>query len=150
MAVADSDGPLLPCISKGLSNVILPAALAADGEVQCPQLLLLLVMCPCALWPCAGEVEPTVPGSVVELVSRLVAGKAGPAAGTGAAGERQQQPQQQARAEGGGGPFAAAAGLTPLLPGLTALAASTSDERQYGEWLLLALESAGMSAGEEW
>jgi hypothetical protein len=106
----------------------------------------------CVLLLCVGEVEATVPGSVVELVSRLVTGKAGPAApaGTGASGAAAAA--AAAASEGkkaAAARTAAAAGLTPLLPGLTALAASSSNERQYGEWLLLALESAGMSAGED-
>ena len=41
---------------------------------------------------------------------------------------------------------AAAGGLAPLLPGLTALAAVSSCGRQYSDWLVLALESAGLSA----
>eukprot|EP00879_Flechtneria_rotunda_P009066 GHRR01009493.1.p1 GENE.GHRR01009493.1~~GHRR01009493.1.p1 ORF type:complete len:508 (+),score=247.18 GHRR01009493.1:366-1889(+) len=102
-----------------------------------------------------GEVEATVPGAAVELISRVVAGKpissataaavAGPATGpiaaaAAAAGAGESKKAAAVRA-------AAATGLAPLLPGLTALAGGTSSKRQYPEWLLLALESAGLSSG---
>lgn len=101
-----------------------------------------------------GEVEATVPGSAVEMLSRLVAGKpltapatseapkSGPgAAAAAAASAAESKKAAAARAAAGNA-------LAPLLPGLTALAASTSCRQQYSEWLLLALESASQTLGE--
>lgn len=95
-----------------------------------------------------GEVEPTVPGSAVELLSRLVAGKpltpqAAEAPKGGAAAASTAADNKKAAAARA----AAASALAPHLPGLTALAASTSSRRQYSDWLVLALESAALSSG---
>lgn len=86
-----------------------------------------------------GALEPTVPGSAVELLSRLIAGTAwaNNPASAGAAGESKKAAAARS---------AAAEGLAPLLPGLTALAAVSSCGRHYSEWLVLALESAGLSS----
>lgn len=92
-----------------------------------------------------------MPGAAVEVLSRLVAGKAwatrpaGPAAAStvngaaAAAGESKKAAAARA---------AAADGFGPLLPGLTALAAVSSCSSQYSEWLVLALESASMTEAE--
>jgi hypothetical protein len=89
-----------------------------------------------------GALEPTVPGAAVELLSRLIDGQAwAPAAATAAAGGAAAEGKKAAAARA-----AAADGLAPLLPGLTALAAVSSCGRQYSDWLLLALESASLSA----
>jgi hypothetical protein len=104
------------------------------------------------------------------MLSRLVAGKPlGSASAAPASQQQQQQQQQQAGGSAGGGAAAngvaapaaapppegrkaaaaraaAADGLAPLLPGLTALAALSGCRAQYSEWLVLALESAGLSS----
>lgn len=88
-----------------------------------------------------GAVEPVVPGAAVEVLSRLVAGKAWSSSGAPAAAPEGGESKKAAAARA-----AAAAGLAPLLPGLTALAASSSCSTQYTDWLVLALESAAFSA----
>lgn len=90
----------------------------------------------------AGAV-PTVPGAAVEALSRSMAGKL--AAATASSAETKKNAAARA---GGGSAAAAAAALAPLLPSLAALAAGSSCPAQYGDWLLLALESAALSDGE--
>uniref|UniRef100_A0A383V7Q4 Uncharacterized protein n=1 Tax=Tetradesmus obliquus TaxID=3088 RepID=A0A383V7Q4_TETOB len=87
----------------------------------------------------AGAV-PTVPGAAVEALSRSMAGKL--AAATASSAESKKSAAARA---GGGSAAAAAAALAPLLPSLAALAAGSSCPAQYGDWLLLALESAALS-----
>lgn len=88
-----------------------------------------------------GALEPTVPGAAVELLSRLIAGAAWAPAAPSAAGAAAGEGKKAAAARA-----AAADGLAPLLPGLTALAAVSSCGLQYSEWMVLALESAGLSS----
>lgn len=100
-----------------------------------------------------GDIVPTVPASAVELLSRLVAGKpivAAPAAaaGTGAGAAAAAAAAAAEGKKAAAARAAAAAALAPMLPGLTALAASTSCLRQFSDWLLMALESAAQSSGE--
>jgi hypothetical protein len=127
-------GPAVQFLSGLLSQLQVNGAAAASGDVRHTD----------------GDVEPTVPGAAVELLSRLVAGKpvatAAPAAASGpgaaaaaAAAAVEGKKAAAARAN-------AAAALAPQLPGLTQLAAATSCLRQYSDWLLLALESAALSA----
>jgi hypothetical protein len=77
----------------------------------------------------------------VELLSRLIAGAAWAPTATSGAAAAAGEGKKAAAARA-----AAADGLAPLLPGLTALAAVSSCGRQYSDWLLLALESASLSA----
>ncbi|KAF6264261.1 hypothetical protein COO60DRAFT_1660272 [Scenedesmus sp. NREL 46B-D3] len=131
-------GPAVQFLSGLLSQLQASGAAAASGDVRYAD----------------GDVEPTVPGAAVELLSRLVAGKpvataaaaaptvGGPgAAAAAAAAAVEGKKAATARA-------AAASALASQLPGLTELAAATSCLRQYSNWLLLALESAALSAAE--
>jgi hypothetical protein len=129
-------GPAVQFLSGLLAQLQASGAAAASGDVRHSD----------------GDVEPTVPGAAVELLSRLVAGKpvttaaapttSGPgAAAAVAAAAVEGKKAAAARA-------AAATALAPQLQGLTELAAATSCLRQYSDWLLLALESAAQSAAE--
>jgi hypothetical protein len=82
----------------------------------------------------AGAV-PTVPAAAVEALSRHLAGKPAAAAGSGGVENKK-------------GSGAGSAALAPLLPSLAALAAGSSCQAQYSDWLLLSFESAALSDGE--
>ncbi|KAF6266744.1 hypothetical protein COO60DRAFT_1473267 [Scenedesmus sp. NREL 46B-D3] len=86
-----------------------------------------------------GSAVPTVPGAAVEALSRHLAGKPAAAAG-GAAGSADGK-----KRAAGGGEGRGAAAVAPLLPGLAALAAGSSCQAHFEDWLLLALDSAALS-----
>ncbi|WIA35372.1 hypothetical protein OEZ86_003823 [Tetradesmus obliquus] len=126
-------GPAVQFLAGLLSKLQASGAAAATGDVR----------------HAGGDVEPTVPGAAVELLSRLAAGKpvttaaAPTAGGPGAAAAAAAAAVEGKKAAAARA--AAASALAPQLPGLTQLAAATSCLRQYSDWLLLALESAAQS-----
>eukprot|EP00878_Enallax_costatus_P015985 GHUV01016761.1.p1 GENE.GHUV01016761.1~~GHUV01016761.1.p1 ORF type:complete len:547 (+),score=226.91 GHUV01016761.1:1274-2914(+) len=132
-------GPAVAYLSGLLSQLeVTNGSAAVGGDITCGD----------------GQVEPTVPGSAVEVLSRLIAGKAITAATTSEAPKNAPGAAAAAAAAAADSKKAATAraaaanALEPLLPGLTALAAGTSCEQQYSEWLLLALESAAQSSAQ--